>query len=156
YGVKTVLPSLAKEPVMKPKAIGVAAEDLGAKGFVNRFSIGRRLTLCFVGTFVLLLAVNGILLWQFHSAQVRADRRLTGVSLELIAALNLQSSLQSFSDRLDRVAQYQDAVLLRQESGSLRDMISDSLQDARNAITHLPPGVRPYPTFVPTILAIQS
>jgi PAS domain S-box-containing protein len=141
---------------MRPKAIGAAAEDLGIKGFVNRFSIGRRLILCFVGIFVLLLAVNGILLWQFHSAKVRADRRLTGVSLELIAVLNLQSSLQSFSDRLDRVAQSQDAVLLRQESGSLRDMISDSLQDARNAITRLPPEVRPYPTFVPTILTIQS
>jgi PAS domain S-box-containing protein len=141
---------------MRRKAIGAAAEDLGAKGFINRFSIGRRLALCFVGIFVLLLAVNGILLWQFHSAQVRADRRLTGVSLELIAALNLQSSLQSFDDRLDRVAQSQDAVLLRQESGSLRDMILDSVQDARNAITHLPPEVRLYPTFVPTIEVIES
>ncbi len=141
---------------MRRKAIPAAAEDLGAKGFINRFSIGRRLALCFVGIFVLLLAVNGILLWQFHSAQVRADRRLTGVSLELIAALNLQSSLQSFNDRLDRVAQSQDAVLLRQESGSLRDMILDSVQDARNAITHLPPEVRLYPTLVLTLLAIES
>src|ERR1700693_4388380 len=141
---------------MRRKAIGAAAEDLGGKGFINRFSIGHRLTLCFVGIFVLLLAENGILLWQFHSAHVRADRRLTGVSLELIAVLNLQSSLQSFNDRLDRVAQSQDAVLLRQESGSLRDMILGSVQDARNAITHLPPEVRPHPTFVPTILAIES
>src|SRR6266704_6307730 len=141
---------------MRRKAIPAAAEDLGAKGFINRFSIGRRLALCFVGIFVLLFAVNGILLWQFHSAQVRADRRLTGVSLELIAALNLQSSLQAFNDRLDRVAQSQDAVLLRQESGSLRDMILDSVQDARNAITHLPPEVRLYPTFVPTIEVIES
>jgi PAS domain S-box-containing protein len=141
---------------MRPKAIPAAAEGLGAKGFINRFSIGRRLALGFVGIFVLLLAVNGILLWQFYSAQVRADRRLTGVSLELIAALNLQSSLQSFDDRLDRVAQSQDAVLLRQESGSLRDMILDGVQDARNAITHLPPEVRLYPTFVPTIEVIES
>jgi PAS domain S-box-containing protein len=145
-----------KELVMRRKTIGAAAEDLGAKGFINRFSIGRRLTLCFVGIFVLLLAVNGILLWQFHSAQVIADRRLTGVSLELIAVLNLQSRLQSFNDRLNGVAQSQDAVLLRQESGSLRDMILDSVQDARNAISHLPPEVRPYPTFVPTIEAIES
>src|SRR6266566_1563013 len=141
---------------MRHIAIPAAAEDLGAKGFINRFSIGRRLALCFVGIFVLLFAVNGILLWQFHSAQVRADRRLTGVSLELIAALNLQSSLQSFNDRLDRVAQSRDAVLLRQESGSLRDMILDSVQDARNAITHLPPEVRLYPTFIPTIEVIES
>jgi PAS domain S-box-containing protein len=141
---------------MRRIAIPAAAEDLGAKGFINRFSIGRRLALCFVGIFVLLFAVNGILLWQFHSAQVRADRRLTGVSLELIAALNLQSSLQSFHDRLDRVAQSQNAILLRQESGSVRDMILDSVQDARNAITHLPPEVRLYPTFVPTIEVIES
>src|SRR6266699_3712043 len=141
---------------MRRKAIPAAAEDLGAKGFINRFSIGRRLALCFVGIFVLLFAVNGILLWQFHSAQVRADRRLTGVSLELIAALNLQSSLQSFNDRLDRVAQSQDAIFLRQESESLRDMILDSVQDARNAITHLPPEVRLYATFVPTIEVIES
>jgi PAS domain S-box-containing protein len=150
------LQTLAKEPVMKRKAIPAAAEDLGAKRFINRFSIGRRLVLCFGGIFVLLLAVNGILLWQFHSAQVGADRRLTGVSLELIAALNLQSRLQSFNDRLDRVAQSQDAVLLRQESGSLRDMILGSVQDARNAITHLPAEVRLYPTFVPTIEVIES
>jgi PAS domain S-box-containing protein len=150
------LQTLAKEPEMKRKAIPAAAKDLGAKRFINRFSIGRRLVLCFVGIFVLLLAVNGTLLWQFHSAQVGADRRLTGVSLELIAALNLQSSLQSFNDRLDRVAQSQDPVLLRQESGSLRDMILDSVQDARNAITHLPAEVRLYPTFVPTIEVIES
>ena len=147
---------MAKEPVMKRKAIPAAAEDLGAKSLINRFSIGRRLALCFVGIFVLLLAVNGILLWQFHSAQVRADRRLTGVSLELIAALNLQSSLQSFNDRLDRVSQSQDKVLLRQESGALRGMILDRVQDARNAITQLPPEVRLYPTFVPTIEVIES
>ena len=147
---------MAKESVMRRKAVGAAADDLGTKRFINRLSIGRRLTLCFVGIFVLLLAVNGILLWQFRSAQVRADRHLAGVSLELIAVLNLQSSLQSFNDRLDRVAQSQDAVLLRQESGSLRDMILDSVQHTRNAITHLPPEVRPYPTFLPTIEAIES
>src|SRR5437016_2657126 len=141
---------------MRRKAIPAAAEDLGAKGFINRFSIGRRLTLCFVGIFILLLAVNGILLWQFNSAQVRADRRLTGVSVELIAVLNLQSSLQSFNDRLDRVAQSQNAVILRQGSGPLRDMILDSVQDARDAITHLPPEVRPYPTLIPTIEGIES
>jgi PAS domain S-box-containing protein len=142
--------------MMRRKTIGAAAEDPGSKGFVNRFSIGRRLTLCFVGIFLLLFAVNGILLWQFHSAQVRADRRLTGVSVELIAVLNLQSSLQSFNDSLDRVAQSQNAVILRQESGPLRDMILDSVQDARNAIKRLPPEVRPYPTLIPTIEAIES
>ena len=141
---------------MRRKTTEAAAEDLGSKGFVNRFSIGRRLTLCFVGIFVLLLAVNGILLWQFHSAQVRADRRLTGASVELIAVLNLQSSLQSFNDRLDKVAQSQNAVILHQGSGPLRDMILESVQDARNAITHLPPEVRPYPTLIPTIEAIES
>src|SRR6201993_1145764 len=141
---------------MRRNAIPAAAEDLGAKGFISRISIGRRLALCFVGIFLLLLPVNSILLWQFHSAQARADRRLSGVSLELITALNLQSSLQSFNDRLDRAAQSQDAVLLRQESGSLRGMILDSVQDARNAITQLPPEVRPYPTLVPTLLAVES
>ena len=150
------LAEFAERTGMRPKAIPAGAKDLGAKGFINRFSIGRRLALCFVGIFVLLFAVNGILLWQFHSAQVRADRCLTGVSLELIAALNLQSSLQSFNDRLDRVAQSQNAVILRQGSGPLRDMILDSVQDARNAITHLPPEVPPYPTLIPTIEAIES
>ncbi|MDQ1389262.1 MAG: hypothetical protein QOF56_2716 [Acidobacteriaceae bacterium] len=150
------LAEFAERTGMRPKAIPAGAKDLGAKGFINRFSIGRRLALCFVGIFVLLLAVNGILLWQFHSAQIRADRRLTGVSLELIAALKFQSSLQAFNDRLNRVAQSQDAVLLRQESGSLRDMILDSVQDARLAITQLPPEVRLYPTFVPTIEVIES
>jgi PAS domain S-box-containing protein len=154
--LRSLREALAKKPVMRRKTIGAAAEDLGSKGFVNRFSIGRRLTLCFVGIFVLLLAVNGILLWQFHSAQVIADRRLTGVSVELIAVLNLQSSLQSFNDRLDKVAQSQNAVILRQGSGPLRDMILESVQDARNAISHLPPEVRPYPTLIPTIEAIES
>jgi PAS domain S-box-containing protein len=76
--------------------------------------------------------------------------------VELIAVLNLQSSLQSFDDRLDTVAQSQNAVILRQESGPLRVMILDSVQDARNAITHLPLEVRPYPTLIPTIEAIES
>jgi PAS domain S-box-containing protein len=35
-------------------------------------------------------------------------------------------------------------------------MILDSVQDARNAITHLPAEVRLYPTFVPTIEVIES
>src|ERR1700683_5443297 len=141
---------------MRHKAISAAAEDLGAKGFIHRFSIGRWWALCFVGMFVLLLAENSILLWRFHSAHVGADRRLTGVSAELIAVLNLQSSLQSFNDRLDKVAQSQNAVILRQGSGPLQDMILESVQDARNAITHLPPEVRPYPTLIPTIEAIES
>jgi PAS domain S-box-containing protein len=141
---------------MERKATKAAAEDRGVIGVINGFSIGRRLSLCFAGIFALLLAVNSILLWQFHSAHVTADRRLTGISQELIAVLNLQSSLRSFNDRLDRVAQLQDAVLLRQESASLRDMILETVRDTRNAITHLPPEVRPYPTVVPAIETIES
>jgi len=122
---------------------------------VNHLYIGPRLVLCFVAIVLLMLGGDGVLLWQFHTARMEADR-LSGVSEELIAVVNFQAALLSFDDRLDRLARTEDSERLSKESGPLRAELLRSVQEAKNALAHLPAGMRPDPSFQPTIEAIES
>jgi transcriptional regulator with PAS, ATPase and Fis domain/HAMP domain-containing protein len=122
---------------------------------ISRLYIGPRLTLCFAAIVLLMMAGDGVLLWQFHSARVEADR-LSGVSQELIAVVNFQATLLSFDDQLDKLARSEDVDRLSRESGPLRAMLLDSVRDTRAALARLPSEMRPYPTFEPTVEAIES
>jgi transcriptional regulator with GAF, ATPase, and Fis domain/HAMP domain-containing protein len=122
---------------------------------VNRLFIGPRLTLCFALIVLLMLCGDGILLWQFRSARLEAER-VTGVSEELIAGVNLQAALVSFDDQLDKLAQTEDASFLSREAAPLRNVLLDGTERSRNALAELPSETRPDPTFEPTIEAIES
>jgi PAS domain S-box-containing protein len=122
---------------------------------VNRLYIGPRLTVGFVVIILLMLGADGFLLWQFHTARVQADR-LAGVSQELIAVVRLQTALLSFDDNLDKLTQSEDVERLSREAGPLRAALLEGTQQTRNALKHLPSGIHPDPTILPTVEAIES
>jgi transcriptional regulator with GAF, ATPase, and Fis domain/HAMP domain-containing protein len=122
---------------------------------INRIYIAHRLTLCFIVIILLMLGGDGLLLWQFHLAALQVDR-LTGVSQELNAVVGLQATLLSFDNDLDKLAQSEDLGRLSREAAPLRTALLQGTQQAREALTHLPPGMQPDPSFLPTTEAIES
>src|ERR1700683_3342488 len=86
---------------------------------IQRISIGRRLTLCFVIIILVMLGGAGPLLWQFHLVHAQAER-LSSVDQELIAVLRFQTSLWSFNSRLNELAQSEDASRFSSEFKILR------------------------------------
>jgi transcriptional regulator with GAF, ATPase, and Fis domain/PAS domain-containing protein len=122
---------------------------------LHRIGIGRRLTLCFVLIIVLMLCGNGLLLWQSRLVRAQAER-LTGVDQELIAVLRFQNSLRSFQSRLNELSQFKDMTQALRESEALRSTILENAQQTQAAFDKLPPDVRPDPTVLATLEAIQS
>ncbi|HEY2121762.1 MAG TPA: sigma 54-interacting transcriptional regulator [Candidatus Acidoferrum sp.] len=94
---------------------------------LQKISIRRRLTLCFVFIFLLMLASNAFLLWELHLVRVQADRMMA-VDQELIAVLRFQTSLRTFHDRFNELAQSKDPTQLLKESEALRTTL---LEDAK-------------------------
>jgi signal transduction histidine kinase len=119
------------------------------------FSIGLDLTLRFVLLSALILAGNGLIVWQFHLAHLEANR-LTGANQELVAVLRLQESLLSFRQRLDSLAETRDTDRLKAEIDPLRRGLSDHIQQTRDVLTKLPPGTSVDPALLPTIEAIET
>ena len=92
----------------------------------NDFNLGRGLALLLALLVALILGGNGLVIYQFKMAQRQTDR-LTGVSQQLIAALRLQQSLQSFHQRLNELAQSKDAHRLLTEGEPLREVFRNKL-----------------------------
>ncbi len=118
------------------------------------FSAGPRLTLAFAGLIALILGGNGLVIWQFHSARIQADR-LTGANQQLIAVLQLQVSLLAFHQRLDDLARASDANRLTAEAEPLRRILDEQVQQTRMAVANLPSGTRVDPAFLATLETIQ-
>ena len=120
----------------------------------KHFTVGPRLTL----TFALLVAViwggNALLIWQFQIAKEQADH-LSDVSQKLISVLRLQSSVLSFHQRLDELAESKNARLLRTESEFLQDALFKQLQQTRSVLTHASDGTRGDPLFSAALEAIE-
>jgi PAS domain S-box-containing protein len=118
-------------------------------------NIGPRLTLCFIFIILTMLVGNAILLWQFHRAREQAER-LSGVDQELIVVLQAHTSLMSFYERLEALADSEDTAKLVMEAESLRKaLLEDSLR-SRNVLSRLPQEVELDPTLLPTLEAIQD
>src|SRR6516225_1221736 len=122
---------------------------------LDRLNIGPRLTLCFLSIILALLLGNAVLLWQFHQARVQAER-LRGVDQELIAVLQTHISLMSFYERLDALAHSESTGDLVNEAQAIRDALLENSRRTRNALSQLPPEVRPDPALLPTLLTIQD
>jgi signal transduction histidine kinase/HAMP domain-containing protein len=132
------------------------ANEAGEKTFhLRRLNIGPRLTLGFAFIIIAMLAGSAILLWQFHLVRVQSER-LSGVDQELIAVLQVHTNLMSLYERLDALAQSENAAGLLSEAESLRDTLLKDTQDSRNALSRLPPEVQLKPTLLPTLEAIQG
>ncbi len=119
-----------------------------------RLNIGPRLILCFV--FIVLSMSGGdvFLLWQFHIVRLQAER-LDGLDKELVAVLRLHASLLAFQDRLEAIANYEDAKRLTAEAGSLNSAVLEDTQRAKNVLSGLSSAVQPDPTIMPTLEVIQ-
>ncbi len=132
------------------------AEQTAERGFrLHGLNIRPRLTLCFVSIILAMLAGNAVLLWQFHQARVQAER-LGGVDQELIAVLQAHTSLMSFYERLDQLAQSENTDGLVKEMNALRDALLKNNRRSRNALNNLPAQVQLDPTLLPTLQTIQD
>ena len=132
------------------------ARQTAEKAFhLHRLNIGPRLTLCFVFIILAMLMGNAALLWQFQLVRAEAER-LSGVDQELIAALQVHTSLMAFYERLDALAHNEDNASMVREVDALQNALLEASQRSRKALTDLPPEVQLDPTLLPTLEAIQG
>jgi signal transduction histidine kinase len=120
----------------------------------NEFNLGRGLALLLALLVALILGGNGLVVYQFKRAQLQTDR-LTGVSQQLIAALRLQQSLQSFHQRLNELAQSKDAHRLLTETEPLRADLRKQTQQTRSTLAYLPSDFRVDPAFLTALDTIE-
>src|ERR1700675_1462911 len=84
----------------------------------SRLNIGPRLILGFVFIIISMLAADAVILWQFHLVRTQAER-LNGIDRKLVAVLRVHTSLLAFHDRLEELADSQDAGRPATEGGPL-------------------------------------
>ncbi len=120
----------------------------------NYLAISPRLKTAFALMIGLILGGNGLIIWQFHVAHVQTDR-LNGANKQLAAVLQLQVELLSFHQQLDELARSNDAHLLADGAGALREDLRKQVKQTRTAIANLPPETQVDRAFLPTLDAIQ-
>jgi signal transduction histidine kinase len=120
----------------------------------NYFNIGRGLALIMALLVALILGGNGLVIYQFKTAQLQTDR-LTGVSQQLIAVLRLQETLRTFRQRLNELAQSKDAHRLVSEAAPLRAALQQQTQQTRNTLAYLPPEFHVDPAFLTALDTIE-
>jgi PAS domain S-box-containing protein len=118
-----------------------------------RLNIGPRLALCFVLIILLMFAGDAVVLWQFHVAQLQAER-LKDYNEELVSVLRVHSNLLAFHDALEEVANDKDAGRLVSEAQRLTKAFSEGTQRVRNALSSLPSGTQP-DSILPTVEIVQ-
>ena len=118
------------------------------------FTVGPRLTLMFALLVALILAGNGLLIWQFHLAREQSDR-LSDVSRQMMSVLRLQAGVLLFHQRLGEVAQSKNANSLTTESQIAQGVLFEQIQQTRNALTHSSPGTHVDPLLLPALEAMQ-
>jgi signal transduction histidine kinase/HAMP domain-containing protein len=122
---------------------------------LHRLNIGPRLTIGFALVIVAMMVGNGVLLWQVQRARTEAEL-LNSVDQELIAILRAHVNLMSFYERLEELAQAENADLLVSDAGVLRDASLEERRRTENILRGLPQGVHLDPTLLPTLEAIQE
>src|SRR6202140_261481 len=123
--------------------------------YAGRLNIGPRLILGFVFIILSMLAADAAILWQFHLVRTQAER-LNGIDRKLVAVLRVHTSLLAFHDRLEELADSQDAGRLATEGGPLRTAVLESTRRAMSAFSLLPFDLQRDPTILPTPHAVQS
>jgi formate hydrogenlyase transcriptional activator len=122
---------------------------------LDRLNIGARLIVCFVVIILLMLAGNGLLLWQFHVIRTQ-EKRVSSVNQELMAVLRFQTDLLSFHGQLDELAQSENIDRLKKEAEPLGSVLRTAAERTRDVLTHLPAEAHLDPTLLPTLEAIES
>src|SRR5271169_2228859 len=120
----------------------------------DQLNIAPRLILCFVFIILLMLGTDAVVLWQFHLVRAQAER-LNGIDQKLVAVLRVYTSLLAFYDRLEALAESEDAARMAAEAGSLRTAVLEDTQRARASLSHLPSDLQQDPMIVETLLTSQ-
>jgi hypothetical protein len=120
-----------------------------------RLNIGSRLTLCFVLIILSMLGGDALILWQFHLVRAQAER-LNGFDQKLVAVLRVHTSLLAFNDRLEALADSQDAAQLVAEAGPLHAAFLSDMQQAESALGYQPYDPQQDPSILPTLEVIQG
>src|SRR5580704_6898553 len=122
---------------------------------IRSWLIGSRLRWCFILVVLLMSVGNGLLVWQFNV--VRSQReRLLGVDQELITVLRFQTQLRSFHSKVNELAQSESTERLIRESAALQQSLIVHAAETQVAFGALPRSVKPDPTVLATLEAIQS
>ena len=119
-----------------------------------RLNIGPRLALCFVLIIVAMLIGDAIVLWQFQTVRNQAGR-LNGYDQEFVAVLRVHSGLLSFHDKLEALADAQDAARVAEEVSPLTQAFAEDAQTAKTILGSLPSGIQPDTSILPTIEIVQ-
>ena len=132
-------------------AIGAEAKALKA----GQLNIGPRLMLGFAAIIFSMLVADAVVLWQFQLVRAQAER-LNGIDQELIAVLRLHTSLTTFHDRLEDLADSQDIGRLGTEGEGLRTAVLEDSRRAMSAFSLAPFDFQRDPTILPILHAVQS
>ena len=119
-----------------------------------RLNIGPRLMLCFVFITLSMLGGDAVVLWQFHLVRAQAER-MNNIDQKLVVLLRVHTSLLTFHDKLEALAQSEDAGRLVTEAGPLRTAVLEDTQRAMAALSLLPSELQRDPAVMPTLLTIQ-
>src|SRR5713101_5070773 len=123
--------------------------------YAARLNIGPRLILGFIFIVLSMLAADAVILWQFHLVRAQAER-LNGIDQKLVAVLRVHTGLVAFHDRLEDLADSQDAGRLVTEGGPLRIAVLEDTNRAMSVLSRLPFDLQRDPTILPTLHAVQS
>src|SRR5467141_3838001 len=121
----------------------------------GRLAIGTRLILGFVFIILSMLAADAIILWQFYVVRTQA-MRLNDIDQKLVAVLRVHTSMLAFHDRLDGLADAEDADRVLIEAGPLRTAVLEDIRRATSALSLPPLDPRRDPAVLPTLYVIQS
>jgi methyl-accepting chemotaxis protein len=131
----------------------IGAEAKVLKG--GQLNIGPRLMIGFAVVILSMLAADAVALWQFRLLRAQAER-LNGIDQKLVAVLRLHTSLTTFHDRLEDLADAQDIGRLVTEGERLRTAVLEDSRRAINAFSLAPFDFQRDPTILPILYAVQS
>src|SRR6202048_1439217 len=121
----------------------------------GQLNIGPRLMLGFAVIIFSMLAADAVVLWQFYLVRAQAER-LNGIDQKLVAVLRLHTSLTTFHDRLEDLADSQDIDRLVTEGERFRAAVLEDSRRAMSAFSLAPFDFQRDPTILPTLHAVQS
>jgi len=132
------------------------AIDAEAKALkAGQLNIGPRLMLGLAVIIFSMLAADAVVLWQFHLVRAQAER-LHGIDQKLIAVLGLHTSLTTFHDQMEDLADSQDIGGLVTEGERLRIAVLEDSRRAMSAFSMAPSDFQRDPTILPILHAVQS
>jgi len=132
-------------------ALGAEAKALKA----GQLNIGPRLMLGLAVIIFSMLAADAVVLWQFHLVRAQAER-LRSIDQKMIAVLRLHTSLTTFHDQMEDLADSQDIGGLVTEGERLRTAVLEDSRRAMSAFSLAPSDFQRDPTILPILHAVQS